>query len=241
MPVTERILTTVLLIAMVSAGILAWSIRLRPAMKIEATSLEAIPMSYDGWHGKDIPVQDAVSEMLQADFQVQRAYAHPVAGVAWVYVGYYGSDRGGHPEHLPQVCYPAQGWKILERRTIEIDGSRGLRANEFVVEQAGQQRLVHYWFRSHRSTGLLGGWRINLDHLIGRLTQGRADGALIRISTVIEGEDLEAIRARLRGFESKTDALLGEHWPSEKLGSKKNANPSRYSYGVSGSPTSSGE
>ena len=74
--------------------------------------------------------------MLRADFNLQRQYRKPLAQPIWLYVGYYGTDRGGHPEHTPDICYPANGWRTLQEATITIDPPRGLRANEFVAEQA---------------------------------------------------------------------------------------------------------
>jgi len=216
MSLTERMLPAAVILVMLGVGILAWSIRLRPPLVVEAHSLEALPMTLSGWSGEDRAIPDSVTEMLRADFQMQRIYKHPAAGLSWVYVGYYGSARGGRPEHLPHVCYPAQGWKILEKRTVAIDPASGLHANEFIVEQAGERQLVHFWFRTHRATGLLTIWQIHVDHFFGRLTQGRSDGALIRVSTVLFPEDdLEMARARLRGLETTLDEQLTLHWPKE--------------------------
>jgi hypothetical protein len=74
---------------------------------------------------------------------------------------------------------------------------------------------VHFWYRSAQRTGMLGGWDQNADRFVGRLTDGRADGALVRISTPISGDDEISARGRLLGFASVLDPLLAERWPTE--------------------------
>jgi hypothetical protein len=92
-----------------------------------------------------------------------------------------------------------------------------LRLNELLVEQDGIRHIVHYWFRSHRRTGLLGLVDNTLDRLASRLLTGRADGALVRVSgPVIPGKDVQAQRARLLAFAAAIDAQLADHWPAER-------------------------
>ncbi|MCH2187959.1 EpsI family protein, partial [Myxococcota bacterium] len=80
----------------------------------------------------------------------------------------------------------------------------------------GQTRLVHFWYRSHRRTGMVGGLDQNIDRMIGRLMDGRADGALIRVSTPITGEDEVSARGRLLAFGAALDPILAERWPTEQ-------------------------
>jgi EpsI family protein len=152
---------------------------------------------------------------LRADFNLQRAYATRRGDIVWLYVGYYGTERGGRPEHTPRGCYTGAGWGIESSRTIDITPDRSLRANEYLVTRDGKQRLVHFWFRSHRRTGLLGGFDQNVDRMLGRLIYGRVDGMLVRVSTPIEHGDAVSARGRLISFASRVDPLLADHWPVE--------------------------
>jgi len=97
---------------------------------------------------------------------------------------------------------------------IDVDPERGLQANEFEVVREGRHQLVHYWYRSYRNTGLLGGADQILDRLVGRLLDDRSDGALVRVSTPIRTDAAEA-RSRLVSFAAQLDPLLQEHWPRE--------------------------
>ena len=58
------------------------------------------------WKGHDIPMEGSVEEILRADRHLQRSYYDRAGGLVWLYVGYYGTSRGGRSEHTPWVCYP---------------------------------------------------------------------------------------------------------------------------------------
>jgi EpsI family protein len=203
-------------LALVAVGAFAWWLELRPRLAVDASALTALPVRLGAWRAEDVPIDPAVEAMLDADLHVQRVYLHPTGGVVWLYLGYYGTTRGGRPEHLPPTCYEAHGWRIADERRLSIDPARGLRAEELLVERDGERRLVQYWFRSHRGTGLVGSLALSVDHLLGRLASGRADGALVRISTPLESADDDvAARSRLAGFAALLDPLLAERWPAE--------------------------
>lgn len=211
----ERITSAAVLVLMLLVGGAAWWMQLRPTLQIDAAALHALPLEIGEWKGQQVPLESAVERMLDADVNLQRAYAAPGSGeVVWMYVGYYGTSRGGRPEHTPAQCYPSSGWAVESKRTATIDARRDFRANEWVVTRPGDRRLVHFWYRSSQQTGMLGNLSLSIDHLRGRLADGRADGALVRISTPLAPSEDEA-RARLIAFASALEPVLGENWPVE--------------------------
>jgi EpsI family protein len=221
--------STSLLVAMlVCVGAASWWFQLRPPLDVDAAPLMALPQALGSWDAIDVPLDQNVESILRADANLQRAYVHPLGAIVFLYVGYYGTERGGRPEHTPEVCFHSQGWEIAERRTLTVnaesrtpdgaksDGERkSFRVTEFVVEQGGQRHLVQFWYRSHRSTGLLGPLDQALDRLVGRLVDGRSDGSLVRISTPIADGDLVAARSFLLQFAATVDEQLDHHWPVE--------------------------
>ena len=213
---SESLQTTLLAAALLAAGCFAWWLQLRPGLEVDASQLASVPTRIDVFGSVDIPLEETVEANLRADFNLQRVYVSPVGGSIEVYIGYYGTERGGRPEHTPWACYPSAGWTILERDRIWIDRERGLRANDLVVENNGKRYLVLFWYRSFRATGLLGPVDQILDRLIGRLLESRSDGALMRISTPIRGGDVDAARARLVAFASELDRLVEGRWPVER-------------------------
>lgn len=204
-----RLLMTVLLVA----GIAAWWLSFRTSSDGNPETLDGLPFALGGWHAIDIEIDQAVADMLNADHNVQRAYYHPLGYTTFVYVGYYGTDRGGTPEHTPDVCYPSQGWKLLESTEQEVGGRDGFELREYIVEKDGARRLVHYWYRTSIASGIttIPGLRIN--HFWGRLTNSGGDGALIRLSTPLHDSEYEAARARLFTLDSLVEAELDRVWP----------------------------
>jgi len=61
----------------------------------------------------------------------------------------------------------------------------------------------------------VGGFDQNLDRMLGRMNTGRGDGALVRVSTPLLGDDEITARGRLLSFADELDRLLDEHWPTE--------------------------
>lgn len=223
----DRLAVPGLLAAMAVVAALAWWLELRPDLRVDAARLETLPLALDGWRGVPVPLRSTVERILDADLNLQRAYESPdTSETVWLYVGYYGTHRGGRPEHTPGVCYPSAGWTIEASRewTAEPrpdgDGRARLdaphrRVDELVVSRGGERRLVHFWYRSGRRTGLLGTWSVSVDQLRGRLADGRADGALVRLSTPIAGGGIEAARRRLAAFRRVLEPELEARWPTE--------------------------
>jgi EpsI family protein len=209
----ESAANAALLVFTLLVGASVWWLELRPPLRVDSSLLGALPMQIGGFEGWPVPLEDTVERILRADFNLQRAYARPddVERVS-LYVGYYGTERGGRPEHTPNQCYPSAGWRIESGRIFE-DGGR-MRANEWVVSQEGERQLVLFWYQSARRTGMRNNLELSLDHLAGRLKAGRADGALVRLSTPIVPDEASA-RARLVEFAEELFPLLAARWPNE--------------------------
>jgi EpsI family protein len=211
---SSNLATAILILVLLAVGGFAWSLQVQPTLAIDASALEALPMKIGVYEGQEIPLESTVESVLRADFNLQRSY-YGAGSLVWLYVGYYGTTRGGRPEHTPRGCYTGAGWGIESARTLRVVPNGELQVNEYLVARDGERRLVHFWYRSARRTGMIRGWEQNIDRFVGRLTTGRADGALIRISTPLNGDDEVNARGRLLGFASALDPLLAERWPTE--------------------------
>jgi EpsI family protein len=212
--------TALLVLLFAAVGVLSWSLQLRETLAVDAGPLLALPAAAAGWRSVDVPLEGSVESMLRADANLQRIYTDATGEKVSLYVGYYGTERGGRPEHTPEVCYRSQGWDVLERRVLDVPEASGLRVKDYLVEsRAGRRDLVVFWFRSHRRSGLLGGLDQSLDRLLGRLLDGRADGSLVRISTPVRPGEETAARGTLLDFARAVDVQLGAHWPAERASS----------------------
>lgn len=200
-------------------GGVSWFLLLQEPLDVDAGRLGELPLEVGEWVGDDIDLDSGVEEILDADYNLQRRYLHPLGDFVWLYLGYYGTERGGRPEHTPWQCYPSAGWEIVRSGVIDavpLAGRPPIRANELLVERSGQLRLVHFWYQSVRRSGMLGGLDQTFDRFVSRIRFGRADGSLVRFSTpVAPTEDEETARSRLRVFAREIFPLLDDHWPEE--------------------------
>jgi EpsI family protein len=215
------------LLALLLTGGLAWWLYFQPAVEPDASAFDALPRDLHGWQGVDLEIDEGVAALLRADHHVQRAYTHRLGYLVYVYVGYYGTERGGSPEHIPDLCYPAQGWIVTSDEAVQVGGrSHGLSVREFVVEKGEDERLVHFWYRTQHVSGFTSVLPLRLRLFWSRLTTNRGDGALVRLSTPIEDDDVTAARLRLFGLDSAVEEALDRIWPDTLQGDEVHADRS---------------
>ena len=134
----SRVANVVLGLVLLLVGGFAWSLQLRPRLEVDAQALTGLPPDLEDWHSRNIPLEETVESILQADANVQREYVRPPGDSVWLFVAYYGTERGGTARtHASGLCYPANGWRIERRGTVTIDPARDLRATEYVAEKNG--------------------------------------------------------------------------------------------------------
>ncbi len=213
---SERAMTFAAVLMLLLAGAGSYWIRHRDSLQANSASLSALPIDLGSFRGVDTEVGENVEAILDADHHVQREYTHAVGDVVWLYIGYYGTERGGTPEHTPRTCYQAQGWSIVDSADVVIDSDSGTRAVEYLVRSGDEFQLVLYWYRSFRASGLTSTWALRLDHVLGKVTRGRGDGALIRLSTPLVGPgDRSTGRMLLTSFARELELQLAPVWPNE--------------------------
>lgn len=106
-------------------------------------------------------------------------------------VAYGGDQSDGMQAHLPEVCYPAQGFELRSQMTVvlELEGRR-ITARRLVTRLGSRVEPVTYWLTlgetvaATRTERKLQQMRYGLRGLV-------ADGMLVRVSTI----DREAAHA----------------------------------------------
>ena len=206
--------TALLLITMA----IAYTLVLRPEMTVINKSLQKIPLEIDQWQGKDLRMDKSVYEELNADENVFRNYFAPNQGTLNLYIGYYGTKRGGRASHLPQYCYTGQGWAIdqWERAAIFVDDGRGpVDVYKMVIKKGDQRQLVVFWFQSFDQKVMTSGLELNLRKLKNRFLYNRSDGAFVRLSTSVDKDDVDGAFHRMSFFAKALLPLLSQYWPVE--------------------------
>ncbi|MCP4007857.1 MAG: EpsI family protein [bacterium] len=90
-----------------------------------------------------------ILEIISPLTYVMRLYEAPGRMPIWIYVGMY-AGRAGYLSgaHDPKVCYPAQGWEVLESKGIEVDvGDEEMHATLLAAHRDQRSEAVLYWFQ----------------------------------------------------------------------------------------------
>jgi len=175
------------LIVFVAAGTLVRN--MRPETKNEKDL--RIPLHINGWKGRDLGLDDATIDKIKPDAFLFRNYQNN-GGQVNLYVGYYSSLKKSDSAHLPTICYPAQGWKIVGNSDITVfAGGKKLDLSRLKVSKGATNEIVYFGFMNNtlNTNNLL---RLRTD-LVKKLIQGKkTDNALIRFSMPLKPENNEA-------------------------------------------------
>jgi EpsI family protein len=127
---------------------------------------------------------------IDPDAYLMRRYDAPGRTPIWLYVGIY-AGRAGHGKgaHDPEVCYPAQGWEIMQSESFEVtlgDSDRDtLFTKRLEAHRGPAKESVLYWFQPANR------WpaRAAVEELMRVLdaARGRPQYAFVRVSGPTDG------------------------------------------------------
>jgi exosortase D (VPLPA-CTERM-specific) len=201
----------------------------RDTQEIHRESFVFFPRTLGTWEqeGPRQRLEDVVVQVLGADdhhsINLSRSAEEPNVGLfmAW----YRDQSQGG--VHSPEVCLPGSGWEIawLERVNIapELDETTGPQAsfdiNRAIIQRGETRMMVYYWFQQ-------GDRRVAWDVaakfylLVDGIRTGSTNGALVRLTTVIEPvQNGEAAAAeRLNDLLENLAPVLPRFIPEQPLG-----------------------
>ncbi len=203
---------------LVIAGTIAFPIAWGSDVVVAKVNLDHLPRQILGFEGRDDRFDESVYRVLNADYHVLREYRRGAHPAVWLYIGYYGTARGGRPSHVPQACYTGQGFSIVEWTKVKApEGVDGM-LNRMHVKRGNVHQLVLFWHQS-RDTVLADGIEQNLHRLKNRLLYNRDDGAFVRLSTRMSPDNEAEALTLLQEFAGQLLMLLPAYWPEERPGS----------------------
>lgn len=131
-------------------------------------------------------------------------------------VAYGGDQSDGMQAHLPEVCYPAQGFEVRRRRNVilELEGRR-IPARQLETRLGTRHEPVTYWLTlgetvaATRTQRKLQQMRYGLRGLV-------PDGMLVRVSTI--GPDTARAFAVQEAFLRQLAAKLPDAYRSRIIG-----------------------
>lgn len=97
----------------------------------------------------------------------------------------YGREQyGGLQTHVPEICYPAQGFELLKLHNSQVETRFGTIQNKRLVARLGQRtEPITYWMTVGDSVVRVG-WQWRLAQLKYSLTGAIPEGMLVRVSNI---------------------------------------------------------
>jgi EpsI family protein len=183
------------------------------------TNLENLPMEIAGYKATEDFFSDAVYKELNADRHVYRHYRNPEGKQIDLYIGYYGTAKGGRTSHDPYGCLPGAGWGILKTRQETLRTEKypeGVAVNYILAGKGETYETVLHWYQSEGNKVLSNGVQANVQRFIGRTFYNRNDGAFVRVSVFGNEDNLQAANSLVKSFAEKVLDLLPDYWPIER-------------------------
>lgn len=183
------------------------------------TNLENLPMHLVGYQGVEDAFPQEVYDALRADLHLYRHYRTPQDELS-LYIGYYGTAKGGRTGHNPYGCLPGAGWGIVDTKTVLLKPEyrpQGVQVNAVVARRGEVYNVMLYWYQSAGTKILATGLQQNLQRFKGRVLHNRNDGAYVQVYAMAEEKDIAATQQRLAAFALEVLELLPEYWPEERV------------------------
>jgi EpsI family protein len=165
---------------------------------LPAVPLSAFPLQLEQWRGVNGPeLAPEVARVLGADDSINRVYRRPDGTTTGLWVAFYASQRQGDAIHSPLNCLPGTGWTSLQhtRPVLDVNG-RALAVNRYLVQKRGERQLVMYWFQG-RGRVIASEYANKAYLLVDAVRRRRTDGALVRVTLPVSGDERAADRAAL--------------------------------------------
>ena len=90
-------------------------------------ALEKLPMQIGDWTGQNVPLDEAIARATDTEAHINRRYSrHNALEHISLYVAYGVRARDLMP-HRPEVCYTGAGWTLVDRSSLELPLSDGMK------------------------------------------------------------------------------------------------------------------
>ena len=214
--ISRPFLFSTLILLAATAAITA--VNLRGSPEVRQINLDRLPLKIGGYEGVKDRFPQSVYDVLNADAHIYRHYVSPRGHRVDLYIGYYGTAKGGRTSHNPYGCLPGAGWAIVSSDQIEVPvayETGDTRLNYLVSRKGPQYQCMVHWYQASGTRVLTTGWQMNIQRFVGRVLQNRNDGAYVQVSAVTGEQGLPKVKARLRAFAEEVLALLPTYWPEE--------------------------
>ncbi len=140
----------------------------------------------NGWEKLDVKQLDnKIIIALDLDEYVNNIF-YKNNNQVFLYVGYYYSSKKISAAHSPLVCYPGQGWNILnKKKSKETIRKSEINIVSMEITKSGKKELILYWFQVHDKTST-GTFFQKIYSLLNMLIQKSNENAFVRVSVPMD-------------------------------------------------------
>ena len=212
---TRPFLFALLVLSLTLAVVAKISARGEPV--VLRTNLENLPMQLAGYQGTEDTFPQEVYDILQADFHLYRHYHKPQEELS-LYIGYYGTAKGGRTGHNPYACLPGSGWGVVDNQTLVLKtpyAPQGVEVNAVIARKGEVYNVMLHWYQSAGTQILATGLQQNLQRFWGRLLYNRNDGAYVQLSSLVDEKDISSTKENLSTFAEQVLVFIPKYWPEE--------------------------
>ncbi len=189
-------------LAMFAAIFAAWWMRPQPPGAPSQRLAQIVPAAFGDWREVDTPIAPVDPTAAREagrdtdspyDDVLMRAYSDSHGNVVMLALA-YGRDQ--HQEvkiHRPELCYVAQGFKVLRRwpRAFVIPGRQSPAppdGSRMLVQAPGRTEAVSYWIRIGQSYSS-NAWVTRYYIFREGLKRRNPDGLLVRVSQILDSPE----------------------------------------------------
>jgi len=197
------------------------SIAYRGVPVITALNLHNFPKNIEGYVGKDDYFPQGVYDALKEDETIYRHYVSGNGDKIDLYIGYYGTAKGGRTAHNPYGCLPGGGWGIINSNKVDLippnkpKGGSKVRINHILARQGDGYVNMFHWYQTRGTIVINNGIQHNLNSFLGRILYNRNDGAFVQISIFSNLEGIARAQQIGKVFALDVIRLLSQYWPTE--------------------------
>ncbi|MDJ0994751.1 MAG: VPLPA-CTERM-specific exosortase XrtD [Dinoroseobacter sp.] len=182
----------------VSAAMALQALPERGTTAPERDSFALFPRTLGDWRqvGPREVLAPAILRSLGADdyHQVNLVHTSDAAHPVGLFMAWY-DDQSQGGVHSPEVCLPGAGWEIawLERSdlTAQMGSDTPFLVNRAIIQKGEVRMMVFYWFQQ-KDRRIAWDFAAKFWLMVDGIQTGRTDGALVRLTTLIDPEEGEA-------------------------------------------------
>ena len=191
----------VIFVGITLAALLAWALTPRLAPNADAAPLASVvPERFGDWREialADAPIDPRTQNAGETDREAPyddvllRGYENSRGDVVVLALAYGRHQRQEVKIHRPELCYTAQGFKVLSQTPVDV-ALAGISApahgTRMLVRGSDRVEAVSYWIRIGDEYSR-SAWRTR-SHIFAEGVRGRVvDGMLVRVSQILPGTD----------------------------------------------------